>query len=179
MSLTLEPLADNADPWVIALERLEAKILDTNLSFYKVCVTKFGRGPRVYAHKGAGPEAEVYDPDVDKCPAVVLETTNPGQMEDHGAGAERWPFTVMLYFKAFAKDGDQRVILRAFHELIRTVFVGWRTGTMDPLSTIPGGTGYGPMPGDLTPEISRPSTGLLCGRGAFAVRFSFTENILG
>ena len=125
-----------------------------------------------------GPDAMVFDPDLDRCPAVVLDLQNTGHPEDRGAGAERWPFTVGIYFKGFAKDGIKRKLVRAFHELIRTVFCGWRTGTMDPLSTIAGG-GYYLIPSDITPEISRPTTGLLCGRGAFGVRFVFAENILG
>ena len=179
MAQDLEPLADGADPWVIALERLEAKIKATNLSFYKYCVAKFGRGPKVLAHKGAGADSAVYEPSIDDCPAVVLETTSAAPPTDHGAGAERWQFTVMLYFKCFVRDGDQRKMISAFHELIRTVFRSWRaTPALDELSTIPG-CGYHFISGDLTPEFSRPGTGGLVGKAAFAVQFTFSEIVLG
>lgn len=180
MPLTLEPLTDATDPWLQAIERLESKIKDPNLSFYKYCVTAFGKGPEVFALAGPGPDANVFDPDIDRCPAVVLDLQNSGQAEDRGPGAERWPLVIGVFFKAVAKDGIKKKLVRAFHELIRTTFAGWRTGTLDPLSTIIGGGGaYALLPSDLTPEISRPTVGLLIGRGAFGVRFVFSESILG
>lgn len=178
MSLTLEPLNDAADPWLMALDRLKAKILSTDLSFYKYCLTAFGRAPQVFALEPPGPNDMVFDPNPDLCPAVVLDFQNPGVPEDHGAGAERWPLTIGVYFKAMAPNGDKRAAVRAFHELLRTTFRGWRTGTMDPLSTITNGP-YSLLPSDLTMEFSRPGGGMTIGRGAFGVRFSFTENILG
>lgn len=178
MSLTLDPLADADDPWLQALERMEAKIKNPDLSFSKYCLTAFGKAPEVFALAGPGPDAVVFDPDLDRCPAVVLDIQNTGRPEDRGAGAERWPFTIGVYFKAVAKDGNKKKLVRAFHELLRTTFCGWRTGTLDPLSTI--GTGnYYIIPSDLTPEIARPTVGLLVGRGAFGVQFIFAENILG
>jgi hypothetical protein len=178
MPLTLAPLNDAADPWVMALERLETKIKDTNLSFSQYCVTAFGKQPKVFALAAPGADAMVADPSLDDCPAVVLDIAPTGQPEDHGAGGERWPFTIGVYFKGFATDGNKKKLLRAFHELIRTVFCGWRTGTLDPLSTI--GTGnYYMIPSDITPQIATPAVGLLVGRGAFGVRFTFAENILG
>lgn len=179
MGLTLEPLADNNDPWVIALERLEAKILNPDLSFHKFCMSAWGVAPRVFSLASENSaDNMVYDPPLDKCPAVVLEVSNPGITEDRGAGAELWPFTIGVYYKAWARDGRKVPLLRGFKELIRTVFCGWRTGTMDPLSNI-GTGGYTLLPTDLTPEISRPSGGMLVGKGAFALRFIFSERILG
>lgn len=181
MATAFEPLADNADSWVLALERLKSKILDPNLSFYKYCVaaTGYNRAPKVFMHEGAGADAVVYDPKPDDCPAVLLETTSALPPEDRGAGVERWSFAVMVYFKAFVRDGDQRKMIRGFHELIRTVFRDWRaTGPLDELSNIPG-CGYHMISGDLTPEFARPGTGMLIGRAAFALRFTFTEVILG
>lgn len=178
MPLTLEPLADGTDGWVLALERLAEKIKDPNLSFYKYCMTAFGKAPKTFALEEPGPNAMVFDPQPSDCPAVVLDIQNPGNPEDHGAGAERWPFTVGVYFKAFAKDGNKKALLSAWHELIRTVFCGWRQGQLDILSSIAGG-GYSLLPTDLTPEISRPQTGMLMARAGFAVRFLFAETILG
>lgn len=178
MALTLEPLVDADDPWLQALDRLKAKILSPDLSFYKYCLTAFGRAPKVLALEPPGADAMVFDPNPDDCPAVVLDFQNTGAPEDRGAGAERWPLTIGVYYKAFAVNGDKRPLIRGFHELLRTVFCGWRTGTMDPLSSIADG-GYSLLPSDLTPEISRPATGMLCGRGAFGIKFVFAETILG
>lgn len=180
MSLTLEPLSDATDPWVLAIERLETKIKNPDLSFYKHSVTAFGRGPKVFALAAPGPDAMVYDPSPDDCPAVVIETSNPGAVEDRGAGAERWPFSLNVFWKGYAADGNKKKLLRNFHELLRTVFCGWRQGQLDPLSTILGAAGgYTLLPSDLTPEIARPSVGMMVGRGAFGVRFVFAESILG
>ena len=178
MSLTLDPLVDDNDPWLQALVRMEAKIKNPDLSFFKYCLAAFDKEPEVFSLASAGGDSLIFDPDIDRCPAVVLDIQNSGQPEDRGAGAERWPFVIGVYFKAFAKDGIKTKLLRGFHELVRTVFCGWRTGTLDPLSTI--GTGnYYMIPSDLTPEISRPTTGLFMGRGAFGVKFTFAETILG
>lgn len=180
MALTLEPLNDNADPWVMAIERLEAKILNPDLSFYKHSMSAFGHAPKVFALTPPGADAMVHDPALDDCPAVVIETSNPGSAEDHGAGNERWPFSMNVFWKGHAPDGDKKKLLRNFHELIRTVFCGGRQGQLDPLSNIlGGGGGYFLLPSDLTPEIATPGVGMLVGRGAFGVRFLFTETILG
>lgn len=177
--LAFEPLSDAADPWVMALTRLETKIKNADLSFAKYCQATWSRAPMVFAHtEPNGPNIPIYDPPLDLCPAVVLETSNTLPGQDGGAGSERWYFSVMLYAKFLVKDGDQTKCIRAFHELIRTVMRGWRTGTLDPLSTI-GNAGYDMLQGDLTPEFARPGGGMLVGRAAFGLRFRFAENILG
>lgn len=177
--LAFEPLSDAADPWVMALTRLEEKILNPDLSFYKYCVSAFEKAPTVFAHTAPNSAVSpIYDPPIDYCPAIVLDTSNAQPGEDHGAGAEKWFFNVSVAAKFVLLDGSQTKAIRAFHELIRTVMRGWRTGTLDPLSTI-GSAGYYLLQGDLTPEFARPQGGLLMGRAGFGLRFAFNENILG
>ena len=177
--LAFEPLDDAADPWVMALTRTETKILNPDLSFYKYCVSAFGKAPTVYAHTAPNSmDSMIYDPPPAGCPAVILETSNALPGQDRGAGNERWYFNLNVYAKFVLADGAQVKAIRAFHELIRTVMRGWRTGQLDPLSTI-GQAGYSMLQGDLTPEFSRPTVGMLIGRAGFGLRFVFAENILG
>lgn len=178
MPLTLEPLQDSEDKWVLALERLSAKIKDPNLSFHKYLVAKGFPAPNVFDHTATGVGDQVFDPPRDLCPAVVLYTTPTLPGEDRGAGNERWYFDVGILFKIFVPEKDQRIAIRAMHELIRTVFAGWRTGTLDPLSTIPG-VGYQNLTQDVAPVFMQPSVGSSIGRATMTLRFSFAEAIYG
>lgn len=178
MSLTLDPLADEDDRWLMAIDRLAAKLRNPDLSFHKYLVANGFEAPNVFEHRGVNFGDQLWDPPLDLCPAVVILATPSSPPQDRGAGDERWYFNVLVNFKIWVKDSDQKKALRAYHELIRTIFAGWRPGTLDPLSTIPG-VGYHAITSDLSVVLLTAQSGGQVGRASFVLQFSIHERILG
>lgn len=178
--MPLEPLAEGSDRWVTIIETLATKIADTTLSFHKYLVNVLGMpAPKVFTHFGLAAGVPNYDPPLDQCPAVVLQTVNTDPVNDRGSGSERWTFSVLLYFKMEMRDGDQRKPIRANHELIRTLLYGWRgPGPTDPLGVIPG-VGKYEIVGDISPQLGIPAVGYTVARTMFTLRFDVFETILG
>lgn len=174
MTLTLDPLAQ--DPWGLIVDTLKSKIESTDLSFQKY-LSQIGLGDvNVYHQRGPGKMA--WDPPISKCPAVILLASAFPAADDMGAGDERWYFTVTVLFKMPVRRDGASQAFQACHELVRTVFAGWRPGTLDPLSTIPCVGDY-MIEGNLTPDIADADSGRGVARLAFDLRFRLNHTILG
>lgn len=173
----LEPLDDDADGWVNVVSKLKDKIQDTTLSFHKYLVGKGYPAPNVFARFGPSVVEPVFDPPLDLCPAVVIDAYDTDFVEDHGAGDERWFFSLAVVFKVEVRDQDVRVPIRATHELVRTIFHRWRAlGPADALDVR--GLGNYEVQGNLSPKFFQ-GAGILTAKTAFTLRFTLSETILG
>jgi hypothetical protein len=176
MSLTLEPLT--TDPWSAIVEAVADKIENTDLSFYKY-LESIGTPLRtVYTQTDPGGDKNMWDPPLSKCPAVVLLSSAFPPVEDHGIGDERWWFSVTIYFKMRLPEKDASKGFQACHELLRTLFAGWRQSQLDPLQQITGVRDYA-VEGNVTPDIATPESGKAVAQVVFDLKFRLAESILG
>ena len=173
MSLTLEPLSE--DPWGLIVDTLKTKIENSDLSFVKYLDSIGLNDLNVYHQRAPGKFG--WDPPISKCPAIILLASAFPSVDDRGAGDERWYFSVTVLFKMPVRR-DAQEAFQACHELIRTIFAGWRPGTLDPLSTIDGVGAYA-IDGNIAPDIADPESGRGVARLAFDLRFRLNQQILG
>lgn len=180
MSLTLEPYAKGDDPLVRLVETLHGKIADENLSFHKYLVREGYPPPNVSSHFGSDDEVVIHRPVLSQSPAVVLNVVPTEPVQDRGAGDERHSFSVGVDFLLDLSIhlGDERVGIEAVHELIRTIFAGFRAGVLDPLQAI-GILWRYEIVGDITPAIASPSKGIYSAESFFLIKFTFNEKVLG
>jgi len=174
MTLTLEPLAQ--DPWGLIVDTMASKLTSADLSLAKYIASIGLPALRVYHQRAPGKNG--WDPPLSKCPAIILLASAFPAADDMGVGDERWYFTVTVMFKMPVKGADATEAFQACHELVRTLFAGWRPGTLDPLSTIDCVGDY-MIEGNLAPDISDPESGRGVARLAFDVRFRLNQTILG
>lgn len=176
--LTLEPLA--SDPWGAIVTALANKIKDPNLSLHKYLTAQGQPALRVFTQMAPSPgeRNNQWDPPLDRCPAVVLMSSAFPFADDRGVGDERWYFAVTVMFKMRLPGGDATSGFQACHELIRTIWAGNRTGSLDPLQAVNGVAGYS-VEGNLTPEISTEVAGRVVARVAFDIRFRLNARIFG
>lgn len=178
--LTLEPLA--TDPWGAIVTALANKIKDTNLSLHKYLTAQGHPTLKVFTQMAPAPgeKNNQWDPPLSACPAVVLMSSAFPFADDRGVGDERWYFAVTVMFKMRLTGGDATPGFQACHELIRTIWAGNRTGSLDPLQAVAGGAvgGYS-VEGNLTPEISTEASGRSVARVAFDIRFRLNQRIFG
>ena len=178
MPLTLEPLTNGQDPFTLIMDALEAKIGDTDLSFYKYLDSLGTPLKNIYTQREPGGSKNGWDPPRSKCPAVVLLASAFPPAEDRGIGDERWYFAVTILFKMSLKNQNATPAFQASYELIRTLMAGWRTPQLDPLGSVPGVCTY-EIDGNVTPHISDEESGRSVAKMAFDIRFQFNKNILG
>ena len=176
MTLSLDPLT--TDAWGQIIDVLKSKIENPNLSFVKY-LNSIGMPLRkVYTQKEPDGSGNGWDPNLSRCPAVTLLASAFPFADDHGAGDERWYFSVTVMFKMQVRRGDASEAFQASHELLRTIWAGWRPGNEDPFSAIRGIHSYR-VEGNVTPHIADDSAGREAARVAFDVRFRLAETILG
>lgn len=178
MPLTLDPLA--TDPWGQIITTLAAKIANTNLSLHKYLVAEGHPTLKVFTQMAPAPgeRNNQWDVPLSSCPGVVLLGSAFPFVKDNGAGDERWYFAVTVMFKMRLTGADATPGFQACHELIRTIWAGYRTGTLDPLLQLPGVGDY-EIEGNITPEVSTPESGRSVARVAFDIRFRLNQRILG
>lgn len=173
----LEPLADNADPWVQVVVKLAEKIQNTTLSFHKYLIAQGYQAPKIFTRFGLSAKEPMLNVTRDQWPAVVLDAYNTDFVEDHGAGDERWFWSVALRFMVEIQARDARVATRATHELIRTIFHKYRSfGPTDSLD-VPGLAKY-TIEGNLSPTFFG-NAGVFSAETRFVLKFVLSETVLG